>query len=96
MEEEPEKSTNYGLWTIEINLDKDYADACSWHIDTFKATSAQNIRSAVEKKNVSNWAIVGLAHSLYQANEKAKKLREVLCEMHGRTMTGIPFEGVNE
>ena len=96
MEDEPEKIKKYGLWTIEINLDIDYADACSWHIDTFKATSAKNIRAALEKKNVNNWAIVGLAESLYEANEKAKKLRETICEMRGRKMTGIPFAGINE
>lgn len=71
------------IWTTERNIDDDFASGCAWYIDTFKATSARNISACIEKKEVDRWAVVGLAHDLYEANEKAKKLRTILCEMHG-------------
>ena len=89
--EESHKSDKFGIWTIELNLDGNFEDSCCWHVDTFKSTSARNIRASVEKREVNNWAIVGLANNLYEANEKATLLRRTLCDMHGKKEKNLPF-----
>ena len=77
------------LYTIEINLDDDFANACAYHIDSFKNTSAMNLRHAVEMVKGDRWVTVGLAYSLSEASEKAHKLRAELCRRHKRTPYGI-------
>ncbi len=75
--------------TIEINLDDDYANACSYHVDYLEKTSSRNLRTACEKQKTNRWALVGLAYSISEGCEKAKRIRETLCEMHGKIPYGI-------
>lgn len=77
------------LYTVEINLDDDFANACAYHVDSFKNTSAMNIRHAVELVKGDRWVTVGLAYSLSEASDKAHKLREELCRIHNRNPYGI-------
>jgi len=77
------------IWTIEINLDEDYAYACAYHIDLLTNVSALNLREACEKKKTSRWAIVGIATTIESANEQCKLIREELCKMHNREIYGI-------
>ena len=80
------------IWTIEINLDEDYAYACAYHIDLLTNVSALNLREACEKKKTSRWAIVGIATTIESANEQCKLIREELCKMHNREIYGIGLE----
>lgn len=77
------------IYTIEVNLDEDFANACSYHIDDLRTTSAMLLREFCEKKTKERWVIVGLAASLSEAQEKCQKLRLLLCEMHKKKPYGI-------
>jgi hypothetical protein len=77
------------IFTIEINLDDDFANACAYHVDDFLTTSARNIRHACYKTETDRWAVIGLAHSLSEALDKCQKIREMLCKMHDRTPYGM-------
>lgn len=80
------------IWTIEINIDDDFASACAYHIDTYMRTSARNLRAACEKHITDRWALVGLAYGIDEANELANRARLELCKMHGREPYGIGFD----
>lgn len=77
------------IWTIEINQDDDYANACSYHVDNFISTSARNLRIACQKETTSRWALVGLANSQEEAMEKCQRLRLELCKINNRNPYGI-------
>ncbi len=77
------------IYTIEINLDDDFANGCAYHVDYYISTSARNLRAAGEKSEVDNWALVGLAFSLSDAMDKCEKFRQELCKMHGKKPYGI-------
>lgn len=72
------------IWTIEINQDGDFSNACAYHIDTLATTSQRNLKIACEGTKSNRWALVGLANSLEEANEKCNRLRKELCKMHDR------------
>jgi len=83
------------IWTIELNLDADYADACAYHIDALMTTIRQNISHAEEGKK-SGWVLVGLAKSSKEANEKCKELRILLCKKNGKEHKNLPFAEIEE
>lgn len=77
------------IFTIEMNLDDDFANACAYHVDDFLTTSARNIRHCCEKVQTERWALIGLASSLNEAQEKCQKIRLKLCDMHNVKPYGI-------
>lgn len=78
------------IFTIEINLADNFANACAYHVDSFKNTSITNLRAACEKNcSTDKWALVGLARSLSEAIDKAEVLRQTLCKRHSRKSYGI-------
>ena len=77
------------IWTIEINADDDFANACAYHVDEYPITSARNLRAACEGKESNRWLLVGLALSLNEALDKCEKTRQHLCKMHNKIPYGI-------
>lgn len=79
------------LWTIELNLDSDFEDSCSWHIDCIKDTTLRNMECALKKIPVNRWVLVGISTSLQEANNMAKHMRIVMCQIDGREPKNLPF-----
>ena len=77
------------IWTIEINLNDDFAYSCSYHVDDLKSTSSRNIRAACEKTKNDPWVLIGLATSHSEALDKCEMIRLKLCKMHNRKPYGI-------
>lgn len=77
------------IWTIEINSDDDFANACAYHVDTYSNTSSRNLRAACEKNESDRWLLVGLAETLNEALDRCEKIRQTLCKMHNKTPYGI-------
>lgn len=72
------------IWTIELNLDDDFASSCAYHIDEVMNTMLRNINHAETAQKAGRWVLVGLAHSIEEAHEKSKKLQLLLCERNNR------------
>jgi hypothetical protein len=72
------------LWTIELNLDRDFASASSYHIAALSRTISSNIQHAEERRKTHRWALVGLAHNAEEAGNQAHELRMLLCKKHGK------------
>lgn len=72
------------IYTIELNLDDDYASECAYHVDDQRTTFLRNIRHAVREEKTNRWAVVGLASSFEEALEKCHQLRMLLCKIHNR------------
>jgi hypothetical protein len=79
------------MWTIELNLDDDFASSCAYHIDEEKCTIKNNINHALESKKTQRWVFVGSAHTLREANEKCEKLRKLLCKLGNKEEKNLPF-----
>ena len=77
------------IWTVELNLDDDFAYACAYHVDREKSTFLRNINHAVKGTETNRWAIVALAYSCDEAHEKAERLRMTLCHQYDRRPYGI-------
>jgi len=77
------------IFTIELNLDGDFANACAYHVDSLQRTIRRNVFLADNKKATKRWVLVGLAFSLDEAQDKAEKLRNILCEKHNRSPYGM-------
>lgn len=80
------------LWCIELNLDEDYAKSTSYHIDEVKHRINENISHAEREQKTDRWVFVGLAYSIEEANDKAKKLRNILCERNHRKEINLNFD----
>jgi hypothetical protein len=72
------------IFTIELNLDDDFANSRAYHVNELKRTIHANISHAETKQKTNRWALVGLAWSLEEALEKSYELRHLLCKKHGR------------
>lgn len=72
------------ICTIELNLDDDFANSCAYHVDYLDQTIRNNISHAETNQKTNRWVLVGLALSIYEAQEKAYTLRILLCKKHGR------------
>jgi hypothetical protein len=77
------------IWTIELNLDYDYANACAYHVDDEKSTFKTNMRHALDGKTTDRWVIIGYADSLQNARDRCTELRKELCKLGNKTPYGI-------
>lgn len=77
------------IYTVEINLDADFASTCAYHVDSFENTKNLNLTRIGEDTNGAHWVVVGLAYSMEEGFEKAEKLQKELCRIHNRTPYGI-------
>lgn len=68
------------LWSIEINLNGDPSDLCSWHINELNETILENITSAIKQNNKAPWVLVGLIESEKIPNEFADNLKRGILE----------------
>lgn len=74
------------IFTIELNLDDDFASCCAYHVDNLRNTIKRNIEHAETAQETNRWVLVGLACSMDEALEKTHKLHKILCEKHGRVL----------
>jgi hypothetical protein len=79
------------MYTIELNLDDDFASSCAYHIDDERTTIRTNLSHALESKKTQRWVFIGSATTLEEANEKCKKLRKLLCEMSNKEEKNLPI-----
>ena len=77
------------IFTIELNLDDDFASSCAYHVDDLKRTIHRNISHAETEQKTNRWVLVGLATGLDEALEKSFRLRQILCEKHQREMIDL-------
>lgn len=79
------------IWTVELNMDTDFAENCSWHVDRLDFTCNRNIKNALRERNIGNWALVAITKSLKDANQKSKEIQEEMCRKAGKIPVGLPF-----
>jgi hypothetical protein len=80
------------ICTIEINLNEDFANSCAYHIDYLNQTILRNIAAAEREKTEhpkDAWVLVGLAHTLSEANDKCAELQKLLCQRNNKKPYGI-------
>jgi hypothetical protein len=68
------------IWTIELNLNDDPLNSCSWHIDDLKTTCLRNIRHSIHEEKVDKWVLVGLKESEEIPFEEADMLRRLIAK----------------
>ncbi len=81
--------TKESIYTVELNLNDDFANSCAYHVDDLMTTIKRNIKHAETAQKPDLWVLVGLAHSLGEAMEKAEKLQVLLCERNNKTPYGL-------
>jgi hypothetical protein len=79
------------IYTIELNLDDDFASSCSYHVDDYDRTCKRNIEHALDGRKTQRWVLVGIAHSLKEANEKSNQIQEAFCKNSGREFKSLNF-----
>jgi len=79
------------MWTIELNLDDDFASSCAYHIDEYMNTVRNNLEHASSGEKTQRWVLVGLAYTLEEASDKCKKIREMMCRIHNREIKSLPL-----
>ena len=79
------------IHTIELNLDDDYASSCAYHVDDLMSTIRTNVGQAERGQKVDRWVLVGLAHSLSEAQDKAEELRQLLCQRNNKESRNLPW-----
>src|SRR5512135_1656637 len=77
------------LYTIELNLDDDYANNCAYHVDNFIKTITRNIQHAETGQATNRWVIIGLEKSFEEAIERSKEIQKMLCIRNDKKPYGI-------
>jgi len=78
-------------FTVELNMDADFAENCSWHVDRIDYTCNRNIENSLRKRKVSNWALVATANTLQEAIQKSKEIQDEMCRKSGKKPVGLPI-----
>lgn len=71
------------VYSIEINLDDDFANARAYHIDDLRTTMRNNLKAVFTKEKRDRWVVVAIATSREAAREQVKIFREGLCKARG-------------
>lgn len=79
------------IWTVELNMDADFAENCSWHVDRLDYTCNRNITNSLKERKVSNWALVAITNTLVEANQKSKEIQDEMCRKSGKEPIGLPI-----
>ncbi len=77
------------ICTIELNLDDDFANSTSYHVDYLSETIKRNLLANEEKIKGDRWVLVGLANSLTEGIEKSKEIQLLLCKRNNKNPKGI-------
>lgn len=81
------------LWTIEVNLDDDFASSCAWHIDTLDTRLKDNFVNllcsidGIKQHNgikQDNWVLIHIANSYNDAHDYVDSVRNLLCEKYNK------------
>ena len=80
-------SVGQEIWCVEINMDEDPCNKCSWNIDTLKRIIELNFERAVSRQKSNNWIIIGIRDSNVEAHSLADKL--ILTIRDERTKMGL-------